>query len=296
LTAAVDVRRNLYVRLGRRAELDVYLNRYGEVSACESQIYCKDGSKIWIAETIRAVKGADGKLLYYEGTVQDITERRQAEAELRHHRLESEQLLASILPQSIAQQLKRKPDTIADSFSNVTVLFADLVNFTAFSTRVSPSELVQLLNQIFSAFDQLAEQFELEKIKTIGDEYMVAGGLPKPRPNHLEAMAEMALAMQQVVQQFRSDLGEPFQLRIGIHSGPVVAGVIGKKKLTYDLWGETVNLASRLQTQGVAGQIQVSAAVYEGLRHHYHLEPRGALLIKGFGELMTYWLKGRKSD
>ena len=112
-----------------------------------------------------------------------------------------------------------------------------------------------MLNQIFSAFDQLAEQFELEKIKTIGDEYMVAGGLPKPRPNHLEAMAEMALAMQQVVQQFRSDLGEPFQLRIGIHSGPVVAGVIGKKKLTYDLWGETVNLASRLQTQGVANDL-----------------------------------------
>lgn len=296
LTAAVDVRRSLYVRLGRGAELDVYLNRYGEVSACESQIYCKDGSKIWIAETIRAVKDGEGQLSYYEGTVQDITERRHAEAELRHHRRESEQLLASILPQSIAQQLKRKPDTIADSFSNVTVLFADLVNFTAFSTRVSPSELVRSLNQIFSAFDQLAERFELEKIKTIGDEYMVAGGLPKPRLNHLEAMADMALAMQQVVQQFKSDLGEPFQLRIGIHSGPVVAGVIGKKKLTYDLWGETVNLASRLQTQGMAGQIQVSPVVYAELRQTYWLEARGTLLIKGYGELETYWLRHRKSS
>ncbi|MBW4466728.1 MAG: response regulator [Pegethrix bostrychoides GSE-TBD4-15B] len=295
LTAAVDVRRNLYVRPGRRAEIDVYLNRYGEISTCESQIYRKDGSKIWIAETIRAVKASDGQL-HYEGTVQDVTERRQAEAELRHHRLESEQLLASILPQSIAQQLKRKPDTIADSFANVTVLFADLVNFTAFSTRVPPSELVRLLNQIFSAFDQLAEQFELEKIKTIGDEYMVAGGLPKLRPNHLEAVAEMALAMQQVVQQFKSDLGEPFQLRIGIHSGPVVAGVIGKKKLTYDLWGETVNLASRLQTQGVAGQIQVSPAVYAELCQNYWLEPRGTLLVKGYGNLDTYWLRRRKPD
>ncbi len=294
LTAAVDVRRNLYARLGRGAELAVYLNRYGEISACESEIYSKDGSKIWIAETIRAVKTPEGKLLYYEGTVQNITERRQAEAELRHHRLESEQLLASILPQSIAQQLKRKPGTIADSFANVTVLFADLVNFTTFSTRVPPSELVRQLNQIFSAFDQLAERFELEKIKTIGDEYMVAGGLPKLRPNHLEAMAEMALEMRQAVQQFKSDLDEPFQLRIGIHCGPVVAGVIGKQKLTYDLWGETVNLASRLQTQGLPGQIQVSAAVYAQLCQNYALEPRGTLLVKGYGNLDTYWLKSRK--
>lgn len=294
LMATVDARHNLYVRSGRREELDVYLNLYGEVSEFESQIYCKDRSKIWISETVRAVKAADGSLLYYEGTVQNITERKQAEAELRYHRQEAERLLTSILPQSIAQQLKRRPETIADSFADVTVLFADLVSFTAFSTRVSPTELVKSLNQIFSAFDQLVEKFGLEKIKTIGDEYMVAGGLPLPQPNHVEVMAEMALAMQQVVQQFKSDLGDPFQLRIGIHSGPVVAGVIGRKKFTYDLWGETVNLASRLQTQGLANHIQVSPAVYEHLHRKYWLESRGTVLIRGYGELPTYWLKGRK--
>lgn len=294
LMAAVDTRHNFYVRAGRREELNVYLRLYGEVSGFESQIYCKNGDTIWISENVRAVKATDGSLLYYEGTVQDITERKQAEAELRHHQLESERLLLSILPQSIAQQLKRRPETIADSFADVTVLFADLVNFTAFSTRVSPTELVKSLNQIFSAFDQLAAKFSLEKIKTIGDEYMVAGGLPVPQPNHVQAVAEMALAMQQVVQQFKSDLGEPFQLRIGINTGPVVAGVIGKRKFTYDLWGETVNLASRLQTQGVPGNIQVSPSVYQRLCRDYWLEARGTLLVRGYGELTTYWLKGRK--
>ncbi|MBF2046106.1 MAG: response regulator [Elainella sp. C42_A2020_010] len=290
-----DSHRNFYVRRGRQEELDVYLRLYGEVSEFESQVYRKDGSRIWISENVRAVRAEDGSLHYYEGTVQDITERKQTEAELRYQRRESERLLLSILPQSIAQQLKRKPDTIADSFSDVTVLFADLVSFTAFSTRVTPVELVNFLNQIFSAFDQLVEKFGLEKIKTIGDEYMVAGGLPLPRPDHAEAMAEMALAMQQIVQQFRSDQGEPFQLRIGIHTGAVVAGVIGKKKFTYDLWGETVNLASRLQSQGIAGHIQVSPSVYQRLCHRYWLEPRGMLLIRGYGELPTYWLKGRRT-
>ncbi len=294
LITNLDAQYNLYVRPGRREELDVFLRLYGEVSGFESQIYRKDGSKIWIAETVRAVKDSEGQLLYYEGTVQDVTERRETEAELLYHRRESERLLLSILPQSIAQRLRRKPETIADSFTGVTVLFADLVGFTPLSTRVSAVELVRLLNQIFSAFDQLAEKFGLEKIKTIGDEYMVASGLPVPRADHIEAAAEMALAMQQVVQQFKSDLGEPFQLRIGIHTGAVVAGVIGKKKFTYDLWGETVNLASRLQTQGMAGQIQVTPQVYESLCRNYWLELRGTILIRGYGDLTTYWLKGRK--
>jgi PAS domain S-box-containing protein len=294
LTSQVDARHNLYVRAGRREELDVFLRLYGEVTGFESQIYRKDGSKIWISETMRAVKDGTGQLLYYEGIVQDITEQRETEAELLYHRRESERLLLSILPQSIAQHLKRKPETIADSFSNVTVLFADLVSFTAFSTRVSAVELVRLLNQIFSAFDQLAEKFGLEKIKTIGDEYMAASGLPLPRPDHIEAAAEMALAMQQVVQQFKYNSGDPIQLRIGIHTGPVVAGVIGKKKFAYDLWGETVNLASRLQTQGLPGEIQVSSSIYDHLRPNYWLESRGSLLVRGYGELSTYWLRGRK--
>jgi PAS domain S-box-containing protein len=283
----------LYVRHGRRAELQAYLSQYGVASDFESQVYCKDGKKIWISENIRVVNDEAGNLLYYEGMVQDITERRQTEAELYRQRQETERLLLSIMPQSIAERLKRRAVTIADSYPMVTVLFADIVDFTQLSTRVAPSVLVESLNQIFSEFDRLAELYGLEKIKTIGDEYMVAGGLPDPKLDHADAVAELALTMQQSIVQFQSDLGEPFQLRIGINSGPVVAGVIGTKKLTYDLWGETVNLASRMQSQGIPGKIQVAPGAYQLLRDRYQLEERGQMDIKGFGRMHTYWLTGR---
>jgi adenylate cyclase len=294
LMNSVNNSHSFYVRPGRRDELTAYLRRYAEVEDFESQVYRKDGSIIWISENVRAVKDANDTVLYYEGTVQDTTERRRTEAELRHQRQETERLLLSILPQSIAERLKRKSETIADSFANVTVLFADLVNFTPFSTQVSPKELVELLNQIFSAFDQLAERYGLEKIKTIGDEYMVAGGLPNPRWDHAEAVADMALAMQQVMAKFPRQQGQPFLLRIGINTGSVVAGVIGTKKFSYDLWGDTVNLASRMESQGQAGRIQVAPATYEQLKDKYWLDQRGAIDIKGFGEVTTHWLLGKK--
>lgn len=294
MIATVTNIRNLYARPGRREELNAYLRRYAEVESFESQVYRQDGSLIWISENVRVVKDEVNSILYYEGTVQDITERRETQAQLRHQRQETERLLLSILPQSIAERLKRKPETIADSFADVTVLFADLVNFTPLSMRVSPKELVELLNQIFSTFDQLAEQYQLEKIKTIGDEYMVAGGLPKPHPNHAEAMADMALAMQESIAKFPTGCSEPFQLRIGLNTGSVVAGVIGTKKFSYDLWGGTVNLASRMESQGKAGAIQVAPATYEQLKHKYRLEERGPIAVRGFGELTTYWLLGKK--
>jgi adenylate cyclase len=214
-------------------------------------------------------------------------------AELKYQQKETERLLLSILPESIAQRLKRNPETIADSFAEVTVLFADLVNFTAHSHQISATETVSLLNQIFSAFDQLAEEFQLEKIKTIGDGYMIAGGLPAPKADHAEAVAEMAIAMQKVVTKFQYPSGEPFEIRIGIHTGAVIAGVIGKKKFSYDLWGDTVNLASRMESRGLPGRIQVSAATYERLRDRYVLESRGVVEVKGFGEMETYWLVGK---
>jgi adenylate cyclase len=214
-------------------------------------------------------------------------------AELSEQRQETERLLLRLLPASIADRLKSSPEIIADSFAEVTVLFADLVDFTAYAHQTSATETVSLLNQIFSIFDQLAEKYQLEKIKTIGDGYMIAGGLPVPNANHAEAVAEMAIAMQRAVAQFRHLSGEPFQLRVGIHTGAVIAGVIGKKKFTYDLWGDTVNLASRMESRGLPGKIQVSPAIYGRLQHQYAFEARGIIKVKGFGEMPTYWLNSK---
>lgn len=206
----------------------------------------------------------------------------------------SERLLLNILPESVARQLKQEHRTIADSFTGVTVLFADIVGFTQMAAGIPPQDMVTLLNQIFSNFDGLVEKHNLEKIKTIGDAYMVVGGLPIAREDHTEAIAEMALDMQEAISQFDGQQGQPFRMRIGIHTGPVVAGVIGVKKFIYDLWGDTVNVASRMESQGVPGCIQVTQAVYERLRHQYLFEERGAIEIKGKGKMMTYLLKGKR--
>ena len=209
---------------------------------------------------------------------------------------QTEQLLLNILPGSIAARLKQERQLIADDFAEVTILFGDIVNFTSLSSQISPTELVDLLNQIISDFDQLAETYRLEKIKTIGDCYMVAAGLPEPRPDHALVMAEMALAMRDVIQRFLTPAGQPFQLRIGINSGPVVAGVIGRKKFIYDLWGDAVNVASRMESHGIPGKIQVSLSTAKHLQGQYQLEPRGEIDVKGKGPMQTFFLIGHKSD
>lgn len=264
------------------------------VSDFESQVYRQDGEVIWISENAHVVRDAQGELLYYEGSVVDITKRKVWEEALRYQQECTEELLLNILPSPIAQRLKRAESTIADNFADVTVLFADLVNFTEISAAIPPTRLVDLLNKIFSEFDHLAEKHSLEKIKTIGDAYMVVGGLPTTRPDHAEAIAEMALDMQQKITRFKGLNGEPFRLRIGINTGPVIAGVIGTKKFTYDLWGDTVNVASRMESHGIAGCIQVTATTYERLKHKYVFEQRGVTHIKGKGDMMTYWLMGKK--
>jgi class 3 adenylate cyclase len=208
----------------------------------------------------------------------------------------SERLLLNILPEAIATRLKQEQGAIADGFAEATVLFADIVGFTQLSTRLAPQELVILLNQIFSRFDQLVEKHQLEKIKTIGDAYMVVGGLPDPRPDHTAAIADMALDMQREIAQFNLDTGETFSMRIGINSGPVIAGVIGIKKFIYDLWGDTVNTASRMESHGIAGQIQVTEATYQQLKKDYLFEPRGKISVKGKGEMETYLLKGKRAE
>jgi class 3 adenylate cyclase len=198
--------------------------------------------------------------------------------------------LRNILPEAIANQLKQNPGAIAEQFNEVTILFADLVGFTPLSARLTPIELVNLLNQIFSTFDELAENLGLEKIKTIGDAYMVAAGLPIPRTDHAEAIAQMALTMQATVDNFHSQQNENIQLRIGINTGVVVAGVIGTKKFIYDLWGDAVNIASRMESSGQPGSIQVTTATYERLKDKFVFEKRGNIHIKGKGEMVTYWL------
>lgn len=226
----------------------------------------------------------------------EIEQRKSVEKCLREEQEKSERLLLNIFPEPIAERLKQGQQNIADEFTEVTILFADIVGFTELSTRVPPDKLVIMLNDIFSRFDRLTETWGLEKIKTIGDAYMVVGGLPNRSAKHAEAVAEMALAMQQEMQLFASKYEETCSLRIGIHTGPVIAGVIGVKKFVYDLWGDTVNVASRMESHGFPGCIQVTATTYDFLRERYHLEKRGQIAVKGRGEMVTYWLLGRKSN
>ena len=210
--------------------------------------------------------------------------------EIRIEREKSERLLLNILPAPIAERLKAGSSTIADGFAEATVLFSDLVGFTKISARVTAEELVSRLNELFQAFDSLAEACGVEKIKTIGDAYMVAGGLPIPQPDHAERIVEMALGMLGAVEEYNARAEEPFEMRIGIHTGPVVAGVIGSTKFAYDLWGDTVNTASRMESNGLPGRIHVSEATHDLLRARYRFESRGTIEVKGKGEMKTYFL------
>lgn len=207
----------------------------------------------------------------------------------------SERLLLNILPEAIAERLKQGESTIADSFADVTVMFADLVGFTKLSANLSPAELVELLNDIFSAFDDLADKYGLEKIKTIGDAYMVVGGLPTPRKDHAEAIAEMALDILDKINGIPTQQEQALKVRIGIHTGAVEAGVIGTKKFAYDLWGDTVNTANRMESHGIPGAIQVTKVTYERLSEKYIWKERGIVNVKGKGPMRTYLLAGRKN-
>ena len=225
-------------------------------------------------------------------------ERAMSDLERQHRALEleqdkSERLLLNVLPAPVAARLKEEPGIIADASSDVTVLFADIVGFTPLSQRLSPSEVVALLDLVFARWDALAARHGVEKIKTIGDAYMVAAGIPLPRQDHAEAMAEMALSMRAEAVDGVAELGLPLEIRIGIDSGPVVAGVIGRAKFIYDLWGDTVNAASRMESHADPGTIQVTERAHELLRGRYHLRPRGTVEVKGKGPLTTYLLVGR---
>ena len=214
--------------------------------------------------------------------------------QIRVEQAKSDRLLLNILPKSIADRLKNGESTIADSLPEVTVLFADLAGFTALAANVSSQDMVRLLDEVFSTFDMLALDQGLEKIKTIGDAYMVVGGLPTPRADHAEAIAELALNMQEASRSFALPDKTPIRIRIGINTGPVIAGVIGKNKFSYDLWGDTVNIASRMESHGKPGEIQLSHATYERLRTKYEFKRRGLIQVKGKGRMPAWFLVGRR--
>jgi adenylate cyclase len=223
-------------------------------------------------------------------------QRNEAYRLLRIEQEKGENLLLNILPKDIAEILKNESRTIAESFAGVSILFADLVEFTPLTARMAPVEMVNLLNQIFSYFDELVDKYGVEKIRTIGDNYMVAAGVPRPHPDHARALAHMALDAQDYICTLPSIQGRKIRFRIGINSGPVVGGVIGRKKFVYDIWGEAVNIASRMESHGEAGMIQISQTTYELIRADFNCELRGTMDIKGCGLMDTWFLVGRKAQ
>lgn len=207
----------------------------------------------------------------------------------------SENLLTNILPLSVATRLKQGESNIVDGFQSVTILFADLVGFTRACAGAKPENILTMLNQIFSAFDELVEKYDLEKIKTIGDAYMVVGGLPIEREFHEQDIARMAIEMQDVMREFNSNSPFPLKIRIGIHTGSAIAGVIGVKKFAYDVWGDAVNTASRMESHGIPDAIQASEATYFRLQDKFHFENRGLIEVKGKDKMNVYLLKREKT-
>lgn len=227
--------------------------------------------------------------LYYRRRVD------RAEALLAAQHARAEALLLNILPTETAERLKAGERVIADGADDVSVLFADLVGFTSLADTLDPGALVEVLNRVFTAFDDLTYQYGLEKVKTVGDAYIAVGGLLSPRPDHLTYAAELAIALRDEIQSHSIPELGALEIRLGLHAGPVVAGVIGKRKFSYDIWGDTVNTASRMESTGIPGEIQVTATVRDRLQHEFEFEPRGSITVKGKGQMETFLLKPRPS-
>jgi len=208
----------------------------------------------------------------------------------------SEELLLNVLPEPIAARLKRGQEPIADHYDDISVLFADLAGFTVRSAHETPAATVAVLNEVFSVFDDLVRRYGLEKIRTIGDSYMVAAGAPVALPDHLSAICEMALDLQRAVERLNRDKDWDLSFRVGINCGPAVAGIVGRQKFHYDVWGDTVNLASRMESHGLPDRIQVTEAVYERLKSEFVFERRGFIEVKGKGSTLTYLLLGRLGE
>ena len=250
----------------------------------------------WFTSTMLALNIAVGGAIVFTLLAVFARQRSEALAALREEQAKSENLLLNILPRSIADKLKAETQPIADHFHSASILFADVVDFTPWSERHAPAEVVGYLDRLFSCFDDLAERDGLEKIKTIGDCYMVAAGVPTPRTDHATALAQMALDMLEAMCA-DDEVGRlGLELRIGINSGPVVAGVIGRKRFLYDLWGDAVNTASRMESHGTPGRIQITRATYELVADEFECEPRGTIAIKGKGEVEAWYVLGPRDD
>jgi adenylate cyclase len=251
---------------------------------------------VWFTSTMLALNIAVGGTIVFTLLAVFAAERRAALSALRLEQAKAENLLLNILPRSIADKLKDETQPIADHFGSASILFADVAEFTPWSERLPPAEVVGYLDRLFSHFDELAERYALEKIKTIGDCYMVAAGVPTPRPDHARALALMALDMLEAMRSQEDVAHLGHELRIGINSGPVVAGVIGRKRFLYDLWGDAVNTASRMESHGTPGRIQITRATYELLADEFECEPRGTIEVKGKGEVEAWYLIGPRAE
>jgi adenylate cyclase len=251
---------------------------------------------VWFTSTMLALNIAVGGTIVFTLLAIFANQRRDALAALRQEQAKAENLLLNILPRSIADRLKAQAQPIADQFESASILFADVVDFTPWSERLPPAEVVGYLDHLFSQFDELAERYGLEKIKTIGDCYMVAAGVPTARPDHARALAFMALDMLEAMGS-DDEVGHlGLELRVGINSGPVVAGVIGRKRFLYDLWGDAVNTASRMESHGTPGRIQITRATYELLADEFECDPRGPIAVKGKGKIESWYLIGPRGD
>jgi adenylate cyclase len=251
---------------------------------------------VWFTSTMLALNIAVGGTIVFTLLAVFASQRRDALAALRQEQAKAENLLLNILPRSIADRLKAQAQPIADQFESASILFADVVDFTPWSERLPPAEVVGYLDHLFGHFDELAERYGLEKIKTIGDCYMVAAGVPTARPDHARALALMALDMLEAMDS-DDEVGHlGLELRVGINSGPVVAGVIGRKRFLYDLWGDAVNTASRMESHGTPGRIQITRATYELLADEFECDPRGPIAVKGKGEIESWYLIGPRGD
>jgi len=213
-----------------------------------------------------------------------------AEKNYENEQIKTNRLLHNILPADIVSRLKEKPGKIADKYSEATVLFADLVGFTELSSSMAPSRLIEIIDDIFGRFDLIVDKLGIEKIKTIGDAYMIVGGVPIENDNHAELISNAALEMQRAIKSFNEEKGENLDVRIGIHTGPLIAGVIGSKKMTYDIWGDTVNIASRMESHSENGKIQISEITYQFIKGKFQIEERGVIDVKGKGEMRTFYL------
>jgi len=286
--AADPVRRGMQAEVGKPlpAEWLAAVRRAASAGAAETLELESDGRLF----SLLAIPVYEFGFTNLYGT--DIT----AAREVERANAENERLLLNILPASIAERLRRGEGVIADRVEEMTVLFADIVGFSQLSMELRPSELVALLNRVFSLFDELTDRYGLEKIKTIGDAYMVVGGLAPNTEDHCSRVAEVGLDMLDAVERYRDETELDLHVRIGMHTGPAVAGVVGLKKFIYDVWGETVNTASRMESHGIPDRIQATEASYERLRDRYRFEARGLIDVRGRGPMPTYLMVGRIAE